>query len=125
MSQVDAGHRTGGASVSRRLAGCVVAALLSVVLSACSSTSVLNVPQDPKAVLQVWIRQVPGSPAAQTAELLVRTFVKQTGVKAKLVALYEDFETKLQQQAAQRQLPDIVINDTAQLGTMQIQGWIQ
>ena len=36
---------------------------------------------------------------------------------AKVTALFEDFETKLQQAAAQKDLPDIVINDTAQLGT--------
>src|SRR5215216_675386 len=59
------------------------------------------------------------------AHRLVSRFSARTGVKAKLVSLYDDFETKLQQQAAQRQLPDIVINDTAQLGTMQSQGWLQ
>jgi multiple sugar transport system substrate-binding protein len=101
---------------------------LAVSLAAaggCSSTSVANVPQDPKAVLQIWIRQPADSPAAKTAKRLVAAFSEATGVRAKLVALYEDFETKVQQQAAQRQLPDIIINDTAQLGTMQTQGWIQ
>jgi multiple sugar transport system substrate-binding protein len=98
---------------------------VSLLAAGCSSTSVANVPQDSNAVLQVWIRQPPGSPAADTAKRLVKAFTQATGVRAKLVALYEDFETKVQQQAAQRQLPDIVINDTAQLGTMQTQGWIQ
>jgi multiple sugar transport system substrate-binding protein len=103
-----------------------VAVLASVaVLLGCSSTNMTNVRQDPHATLQVWIRQPPGSAAAKTASQLVSAFTRQTGVKAKLVALYDDFETKLQQQAAQRQLPDVVINDTAQLGTMQSQGWIQ
>ncbi|MEO3872339.1 sugar ABC transporter substrate-binding protein [Nonomuraea sp. B12E4] len=46
-------------------------------------------------------------------------------MKTKVVALFDDFETKLNQQAAQKQLPDIVINDTAQLGTMQTQGWLR
>jgi len=102
-----------------------IALLLAALLGGCSSTSALNVKQNPDAVLQVWIRQPAGSPAAKTAEKLVREFSRRTGVKAKLVPLYEDFETKLQQQAAQRQLPDVVINDTAQLGTMQSQGWLQ
>jgi multiple sugar transport system substrate-binding protein len=102
-----------------------VAVLVATVLAGCSSTSAINVRQNPKAVLQVWIRQPPGSDAAKTAARLVDTFSARTGVKAKLVALYDDFETKLQQQAAQRQLPDIVINDTAQLGNMQSQGWLQ
>jgi len=91
----------------------------------CVSTNVANVPQDPTAVLQIWIRQPSSSPAAKTAARLVAAFTKATGVRAKAVALYEDFETKVQQQAAQRQLPDIIINDTAQLGTMQSQGWLQ
>jgi multiple sugar transport system substrate-binding protein len=85
----------------------------------------IDVRQDRNATLQIWIRQVPGSPTAKTAERLVRTFSERTGVRAHLVSLYDDFETKLQQQAAQRQLPDVVVNDTAQLGTMQQQGWLE
>jgi multiple sugar transport system substrate-binding protein len=107
----------------RRMAATMAASIFA--LSGCSSASMVNVRQDPHATLNIWIRQPPGSDAAKTAERLVSTFSARTGVNAKLVALYDDFETKLQQQAAQRQLPDIVINDTAQLGTMQGQGWIQ
>jgi multiple sugar transport system substrate-binding protein len=94
-------------------------------MTGCSSTNMFNVAQDDHAELQVWVRQPPGSGPAQTADRLVKAFVRSTGYKARAVALYEDFETKLQQQAAYRQLPDIVINDTAQLGTMQSQGWLQ
>ena len=108
----------------RLLAG-GLAMLVAATLGGCSSTSMANVRQDPGAPLQVWIRQVPGSAAAKTAERLVTEFTRRTGVKARLISLYDDFETKLQQQAAQRQLPDVVINDTAQLGTMQSQGWLQ
>jgi multiple sugar transport system substrate-binding protein len=108
-----------------RPVACAAVVLLVIVLTGCSSTSAINVRQNAKATLQVWIRQPPGSDAAKTAAELVSRFSARTGVRAKLVALYEDFETKLQQQAAQRQLPDIVINDTAQLGTMQSQGWLQ
>ena len=108
-----------------RTAALLSAALLVAVMTGCSSTSALNVTQDDHAELQVWVRQPPGSAPARTADRLVKAFVKKTGYKARAVALYEDFETKLQQQAAYRQLPDIVINDTAQLGTMQSQGWLQ
>src|SRR6266545_2781513 len=94
-------------------------------MAGCSSTDMLNVPQDDHAELQVWVRQPPGSGPAKTADRLVKAFVARTGFRARAVALYEDFETKLQQQAAYRQLPDVVINDTAQLGTMQTQGWLQ
>jgi multiple sugar transport system substrate-binding protein len=111
--------------VGQRIAAIVSAALLGVVLTGCSSTSMLNVPQDDHAQLQVWIREPPGSDQAKVADRLVKAFVQRTGYRARSVALYEDFETKMQQQAAYRQLPDIVINDTAQLGTMQSQGWLR
>src|SRR5205814_10395057 len=115
----------GGSMVGQRIAAVVSVALLGVVLTGCSSTSMLNVPQDDHAQLQVWIREPPGSDQAKVADRLVKAFVQRTGYRARSVALYEDFETKMQQQAAYRQLPDIVINDTAQLGTMQSQGWLQ
>ncbi|MFI6988131.1 sugar ABC transporter substrate-binding protein [Nonomuraea wenchangensis] len=68
---------------------------------------------------------MPDSDSAKTAQKLADAFTKSSGVKTKVVALFDDFETKLNQQAAQRQLPDIVINDTAQLGNMHSQGWLQ
>ncbi len=108
-----------------RTTALVGAALLVLFMAGCSSTDMLNVPQDDHAELQVWVRQPPGSGPAKTADRLVKAFVARTGFRARAVALYEDFETKLQQQAAYRQLPDVVINDTAQLGTMQTQGWLQ
>jgi len=67
---------------------------------------------------------VPDSDAAKTAQKLADGFTKATGIASKVVAIFDDFETKLQQQAAQRNLPDIVINDTAQIGNMQTQGWL-
>ena len=100
-------------------------ALMLLVTTGCSSHSAVDAPQNPKAVIQIWIRQQPASPSAQTAARLAKAFTTKTGIKTKVVALYEDFETKMQQQAAQRQLPDIVINDTAQVGSMQVQGWAQ
>jgi multiple sugar transport system substrate-binding protein len=113
-----------GAHAAKRVAAGAVAVLLALVVG-CSSTDVGNVRQDPHAVLQVWIRQTPGSAAANTEARLVAAFSKATGYKANAIALYDDFETKLEQQAAQRQLPDIVINDTAQVGFMQSQGWLE
>jgi multiple sugar transport system substrate-binding protein len=114
-----------GARAARRVTAGAAAFLLASALTGCSSTDVGNVRQDPHATLQIWIRQPPGSAAANTATRLVAAFSQATGYRAKLVALYDDFETKLEQQAAQRQLPDVVINDTAQLGTMQSQGWLE
>lgn len=81
--------------------------------------------QNDKAELEIWIRQAAGSDSAKTAERLAQAFTTASGIPAKVVAIFDDFETKLQQQAAQKKLPDIVINDTAQLGNMQSQGWLR
>src|SRR3954451_4065282 len=102
--------------VANRTGARLVGALFVLVLAGCSATSVLNVPQNERAELQVWIREPPGSAPAQVADRLVRAVPERTGEPAPLVALYDDFETKLQQQPAYRQLPDVVINDTGQLG---------
>jgi multiple sugar transport system substrate-binding protein len=99
-------------------------ALLAVGLGACSSGGGSTTTQDPNATLEIWIRQAPGSASATTAQRLVDAFTQKTGVKTHLNPIFDDFETKLQQQGAQHQLPDIVINDTAQLGNMRTQGWI-
>jgi multiple sugar transport system substrate-binding protein len=111
---------------TRALRGLTATALSATLLvaGACSSHRVVDPPQNPNATLTVWIRQAPSSAAAGTANDLVAAFRKKTGIKVKLVTILDDFETKIQQQAGQRQLPDIIINDTAQLGYMQSQGWL-
>jgi multiple sugar transport system substrate-binding protein len=110
--------------MQRRFAVAVLAAL-ALVVPGCSSTSSGSTSQDPKAEITIWIRQAPGSDSEKTARKLAEAFTKSSGIPSKLVAIFDDFETKLQQQAAQKQLPDIVINDTAQLGNMQSQGWLR
>ncbi|MGN9908822.1 sugar ABC transporter substrate-binding protein [Phytohabitans sp. LJ34] len=107
----------------RRFPIAVVAAL-AVALAGCSSTGESSA-QDPDAPIEIWIRQAPGSDSEKTAQRLAEAFTASTKIPSKVVAIFDDFETKLQQQAAQRQLPDIVINDTAQLGNMQQQGWLR
>lgn len=107
----------------RRFPLAVVAAV-AVALAGCSSTGESS-EQDPDAPIEIWIRQAPGSDSEKTAQRLAEAFTASTKIPTKVVAIFDDFETKLQQQAAQRQLPDIVINDTAQLGNMQQQGWLR
>ncbi|NRQ38311.1 sugar ABC transporter substrate-binding protein [Nonomuraea sp. NN258] len=106
--------------MSRRLLGVALATTLAVTLTGCGSGG-----SGSDNALEIWIRQQPDSDSAKTAKKLAEAFQKATGIQAKVVALFDDFETKLQQQAAQKQLPDIVINDTAQLGNMQSQGWLR
>lgn len=106
--------------MSRRLLGVAVTATLAVTLTGCGSGG-----SGSDNALEIWIRQAPESDSAKTAVKLADAFTKASGIKTKVVALFDDFETKLNQQAAQKQLPDIVINDTAQLGNMHSQGWLR
>src|SRR3954452_17101847 len=106
--------------MSRQLLGAAIATALAVTLTGCGSGG-----SSSDDALEIWIRQAPDSDSAKTAVKLADAFTKASGIKTKVVALFDDFETKLQQQAAQRKLPDIVINDTAQLGNMHTQGWLQ
>ncbi|SEF63998.1 multiple sugar transport system substrate-binding protein [Nonomuraea solani] len=105
--------------MSRRLLGVAIMTTLAVGLTGCGSGE-----SGSDNALEIWIRQAPDSDSAKTAKKLADAFTKASGVQTKVVALFDDFETKLNQQAAQKQLPDIVINDTAQLGNMQSQGWL-
>ncbi|MGP3957213.1 sugar ABC transporter substrate-binding protein [Nonomuraea sp. 3N208] len=107
--------------MSRRLLGAAIIASLAVTLTGCGSGG----SSGSDDTLEIWIRQAPDSDSAKTAKKLADAFTQASGVKTKVVALFDDFETKLNQQAAQKQLPDIVINDTAQLGNMQSQGWLR
>ncbi|SDJ37800.1 multiple sugar transport system substrate-binding protein [Nonomuraea maritima] len=108
--------------MSRRLLGAALAAVLATGLTGCGSGDSSTASDN---TLEIWIRQPPDSDSAKTAQKLADAFTKASGVQTKVVAIFDDFETKLNQQAAQKQLPDIVINDTAQLGAMQSQGWLQ
>jgi multiple sugar transport system substrate-binding protein len=81
--------------------------------------------QDNKSPLEIWTRRTPGSEQEATTKKIADAFTKKTGTPTKVVAIFEGFETKLQQRAAQKDLPDIVINDTAQLGTMAYQGLVR
>lgn len=108
---------------ARRLGA--IAAILAVAATACSSGG-SGQDQDASQPLEVWIRQDAGTPAAESAEALTKAFIKETGIEAKLVAVgVTDFETKLQQRTAQKDLPDIVINDTGQLGNLVTQGLVR
>ena len=107
-----------------RFAVAILAALATALTAtACSGDD--GPKQNDKGELEIWIRQAAGSDSAKTAERLAQAFTKSSGIPTKVVAIFDDFETKLQQQGAQKKLPDIVINDTAQLGNMQSQGWLR
>jgi multiple sugar transport system substrate-binding protein len=98
---------------------------VGLVLGACGGGSASSAPQDAAAPLEIWVRKPPGGTAEKTTKQLAAAFTAKTGIKANVTALFDDFETKLQQAAAQKHLPDIVINDTAQLGSMLKQGIVR
>jgi multiple sugar transport system substrate-binding protein len=101
--------------------------LLAVVLTStgCGGDAKPAANQNEKAELEIWTRRTPGSEQEKTTQRLAEAFTKETGVPTKVVAIFEGFETKLQQRAQSKDLPDIVINDTAQLGTMVDQGLVR
>lgn len=103
----------------RALAVAVAAVIAAGGLVACGGD---KPKADAKAELQIWVRKPPGSNTEKTDDQLAAKFTAETGIPSKVTALFDDFETKLQQAAAQKHLPDIVINDTDQVGTLVKQG---
>ncbi|WPO76408.1 sugar ABC transporter substrate-binding protein [Streptomyces sp. KN37] len=98
----------------------------ALILTSCTSGPAgADVEQDSKATLQLWTRTTPGGPGEKGTLALAAAFEKATGHKVEVTAIFDDFETKLQQRAAQRDLPDIVMNDVTQLGAMHEQGLLR
>ena len=107
----------------RRVTGGLVVALVAALSAAgCGGSSAKTPNQDAKAPLEIWARKIPGSPAEKTEKDLAAKFTEATGIKTNVTAIFDGFETKLAQAAAQKKLPDIVINDTDQVGTLAKQG---
>ncbi|MFF2409549.1 extracellular solute-binding protein [Streptomyces sp. NPDC058092] len=98
----------------------------ALVLTSCTSGPAgVDAKQDSKAPLELWVRTTPGGPGEQGTRGLAAAFEKATGYKVEVTAIFDDFETKLQQRAAQKNLPDIVMNDVTQLGAMHSQGLLR
>ncbi len=113
--------------LNRRVTTALVTLLAVVMTGAgCGGTDAKpKADQNAKSELEIWTRRTPGSEQEKTTQRLAEAFTKKTGIPTKVVAIFEGFETKLQQRAQQKDLPDIVINDTAQLGTMHEQGLLR
>jgi multiple sugar transport system substrate-binding protein len=116
------GHRT-----VRNTAAALVFGLGSLSTAACGdlSTGAADGAQDQSAALDIWIRKPDGSHSEKTAKKIAAAFTTSSGTPTKVTALFEDFETKLQQAAAQKNLPDLVINDTGGLGALVTQGLVR
>ncbi|GAA1596389.1 MULTISPECIES: sugar ABC transporter substrate-binding protein [Kribbella] len=98
---------------------------VALTLAACGTGGAGKAEQDPKAPLELWARTTPGGDGEKGMKKLAAAFEQQTGQKVEVTAIFDDFETKLAQRAAQKDLPDIVMNDSSQLGTMVSQGIVR
>jgi multiple sugar transport system substrate-binding protein len=96
-----------------------------LAVGGCGTSGAPKVEQDPKAPLELWTRTTPGGDGEKGMKKLAAAFEAKTGQKVTVTAIFDDFETKLSQRAAQKDLPDIVMNDSSQLGTMVSQGIVR
>src|SRR2546430_8005478 len=107
----------------------VAAALLAAVVTApalvgCSSGNGSGPANaDASGPLRVWARGANDSPKAYQA--IFDAFSRKTGIKIEPFFTLTDFETKLTAAATAHNLPDVVVDDAAQLGNFKTQGIIQ
>lgn len=107
-----------------------VGMLAATALAGCSTGSAaegssIKQNDETSQTLEIWQRKAPGSPSDKVGQEVAAAFSDATGIKVEFTSILEDFEIKLQQRASQGDLPDIVINDTAQLGNMKTQGLLR
>jgi multiple sugar transport system substrate-binding protein len=116
----------------RPAAGLAVGMLCaSAALTGCSTKSASGgsdqVPESKNAhatgALKVWVRGAGDSPKAY--QKIFDAFTAKTGIAIEPFLTLTDFETKLTAAAAQHTLPDVVIDDAAQLGNFETQGIIR
>ncbi|MFC0629245.1 sugar ABC transporter substrate-binding protein [Kribbella deserti] len=102
-----------------------IAGTTALLVAGCSSGAAEKVAQDPSKPLELWARTTPGGDGEKGMQKLAAAFERASGQKVEVTAIFDDFETKLAQRAAQKDLPDIVMNDSSQLGTMVTQGIVR
>ncbi|WP_217238295.1 extracellular solute-binding protein [Streptomyces sp. AC555_RSS877] len=106
---------------SRRLAAALTAAGLMFGTAACGSGSDSAGGGDPNT-LEVWTRSNPDS--AATYDRVFAAFTKKTGIKIDYQPVV-NFDQQLQSRASTKDLPDVMINDTALMGSYQSQGLLK
>ncbi|WP_060892262.1 sugar ABC transporter substrate-binding protein [Streptomyces europaeiscabiei] len=106
---------------SRRLAAMITVAGLAFGAAACGSKSDSAGGGDPNT-LEVWTRSNP-DPAA-TYERVFAAFTEKTGIRIDYQPVI-NFDQQLQSRASTRDLPDVMINDTALMGSYQSQGLLK
>jgi multiple sugar transport system substrate-binding protein len=109
----------------RSLCAAALAAGAAISGAACSSSSSSGSATSKNAqasgTLNVWIRGAGDSPKAY--QKIFDAFTAQTGIKVSIgKATLTDFETALSAAASAHQLPDVVVDDAAQMGNFVSQG---
>jgi multiple sugar transport system substrate-binding protein len=102
----------------RAVAAWTVSALTAAALTACGSGGNSSAGKP----LELWTRSTPAS--AKVYNKVLADFTKKTGIKVDYVPVFENFEQKVQQAAASKKLPDVVITDSSLLGTATTQGLV-
>jgi multiple sugar transport system substrate-binding protein len=105
---------------SRRLAAVLAVTGLACATAACGAGSD-SAGGDPN-MLEVWTRSNPD--AAATYERVFAAFTKKTGIKIDYQPVI-NFDQQLQSRASTKDLPDVMINDTALMGSYQSQGLLK
>ncbi|MFJ9626176.1 extracellular solute-binding protein [Streptomyces sp. NPDC091280] len=106
---------------SRRLVAVLAVAGLAFGTAACGSGADSAGSGDPNT-LEVWTRSNP-DPAA-TYDRVFAAFTKKTGIKIDYQPVI-NFDQQLQSRASTKDLPDVMINDTALMGSYQSQGLLK
>lgn len=106
---------------SRRLAAVLAVSALAFGTAACGGGSDSASSNDPNT-LEVWTRSNPDS--AATYDRVFAAFTKKTGIKIDYQPVV-NFDQQLQSRASTKDLPDVMINDTALMGSYQSQGLLK
>jgi multiple sugar transport system substrate-binding protein len=100
-------------------------ALLTIMTAAMTVSCVSSPPPSSSGngPLEVWIRG--NSDSQKEYQDIFAAFTEKTGIKVNTFAALTDFETKVNAAAAGHNLPDIVVDDAAQLGAFRSEGILQ
>ena len=109
---------------SRSATAVVALAAVGVVLAGCGSSPTTSsaTAQDPNAPFEVWTRSTEAT--AKVYEKIFKDYEAKSGVKVDYKPIFTDFDKQIQQRAASKDLPDLVITDTGSLGVFTSQGLV-
>src|SRR5690349_7300141 len=106
----------------RRTATTLATLSVALLLAGCgSSGTTASSTKDPNKPLEVWTRSTEAT--AKVYEKIFKSFTDKTGVQVDYKPIFNDFDKQVQQRAASKDFPDVVITDTGSLGNFVKQGW--